>query len=433
MQGLAHGQLALTYDKAFQVDEDIADVSEIQFEDAKPYADLAAAAVGYLEEAIQLAESNSFTIPASWVGNSPTLTNSTELAQLAHSYAARILAGWPRTEAERATVNWAAVRDHTLSGIVADFNIIGDGYVKWYSDYKWCTGQTGWARTDIRMVGPAASEPVTNGLWQDWLAEIPTARQPFQVDTDDARFPTYPAAFPADCTNCWNCVTETNRTATCGLYFEYRQPNLPFRPERGSYHFSGYGDYRHYDYVYDEVGPIMMFNVAENELLKAEAYMNLGSTPQAIDIINDTREGNGQLPAVTAAGAPEIGGRCTPRTETGACGNLMDALKYEKRLEVYTTGMGQAFWDDRGWGDLVSNTPVHFPIPAQELLTLLQEIYTFGGGGPGSAPDVVAWSVAEGAGLRPLKKGEVPSPDDIATRVALFEKINASGGRLSRQ
>ncbi len=95
-------------------------------------------------------------------------------------------------------------------------------------------------------------------------------------------------------------------------------------------------------------------------------------------------------------------------------------MKWEKRLETYGTGMGIAFFDDRGWGDLLEGTAIHHPMPALELLTLLQQIYTFGGvGSEGGAPDVVPW----GEGLAPLQLGDVPSEADLAARVQLFQAI----------
>jgi hypothetical protein len=135
------------------------------------------------------------------------------------------------------------------------------------------------------------------------------------------------------------------------------------------------------------------------DLIKAEALTRLGREAEALPLINAYREGNGGLAPVTAAGVPEVDGRCTPRTLDGECGDLFEALKYEKRLEVYLTGMGVAYYDDRGWGDLVTGTAIHFPIPGEVLEQLQQGIYTFGGGGPGSAPDIVRWSVGQNVPL----------------------------------
>lgn len=447
IQGLAHGYLALIYDKAFIVDE-TTDVDSLKAvvpvepidETAHPYPEVAAAGIGYLQEAIDIASQNSFTIPQAWVGDGSGLADNTDLAQLAHSYAARIMAGWPRWESERQALDpalgltWANVLSHAEDGITEDFIVMGDGYVKWYSDFKWCLEMVDWARTDLRMLGAAASTATGAGSieeWINWENTTPMNRQAFQIDTDDARMPMYPPVPETD----WefDCQGSTERSNMCGLYIAYRRPDIIFRPERGTYHFSGYGDYRHVEYVDDEIGPILMFNVAETNLLAAEALIWLGREAEAVPLINITREANGQLPPVDANGAPEVAGRCTPREFDGSCADLWESFKYEKRMEVYVTGLGVAFRDDRGWGDLLVNTPVQWPIPAEELATILQEVYTFGGGGEGSAPDVVAWSVADGGGLRPLRIGEVPSAADIAARVRLFERINAAGrGSLRR-
>jgi hypothetical protein len=55
---------------------------------------------------------------------------------------------------------------------------------------------------------------------------------------------------------------------------------------------------------------------------------------------------------------------------------LWSMLKHEKRMEAFGTLCGIAFYDDRGWGDLVEGTPVDLPIPGSELLILEEAIYT---------------------------------------------------------
>ena len=53
-------------------------------------------------------------------------------------------------------------------------------------------------------------------------------------------------------------------------------------------------------------------------------------------------------------------------------------------------GLASAPWyfDGRGWGDLYQGTPLHFPVPCQELQVLqILPCATFGGpGGAMSAP-----------------------------------------------
>ena len=54
-------------------------------------------------------------------------------------------------------------------------------------------------------------------------------------------------------------------------------------------------------------------------------------------------------------------------------------------INQFKTAGGLAYFDDRGWGDLVTDTPIHFPIPAKALEILFEANYTFGGGGDASA------------------------------------------------
>ena len=42
-------------------------------------------------------------------------------------------------------------------------------------------------------------------------------------------------------------------------------------------------------------------------------------------------------------------------------------MKWEKRIETSFTGYAQWWIDARGWGDLVQNTVVEWPVPWQEL------------------------------------------------------------------
>ena len=129
----------------------------------------------------------------------------------------------------------------------------------------------------------------------------------------------------------------------------------------------------------------------ELDFLAAEANFRLGNKDAAMAIVNKYRTTNGQLPAFTSVDGVAPGGdRCVPQNADGSCGNLWEALKYEKRIELFHYGMGTEYFDDRGWGDLVTNTWLQLPIPASELEILLQEVYTFGGPGGGSAaPDFI--------------------------------------------
>jgi hypothetical protein len=114
----------------------------------------------------------------------------------------------------------------------------------------------------------------------------------------------------------------------------------------------------------------------------------LGRAPEAVVLINRTRTAN-NLPAFPAGAsaatrAPaQPGGSatsCVPRSPTGPsgsleCGTLLEAMKWEKRMESLFTGYSQWFIDSRGWGDLPVGSPLMYPVPYQEMDSRYESIY----------------------------------------------------------
>ena len=81
---------------------------------------------------------------------------------------------------------------------------------------------------------------------------------------------------------------------------------------------------------------------------------------------------------------------------TVACGNLFEALKYEKRVETAFTHFGGWYLDSRGWGDLAETVPVHWAPPFQDLQARFRigpQIYSVGGSNPtgGAGPSTYGW------------------------------------------
>jgi len=381
IQGISMGTVALLYDQGAILTEDT-DVEAVSF---VPASELMAAAIASLTAAIALANANSFNTTDGWMSGS---RSNTELAQIMHSYIARFTAAMARTPAERSAVDWASVKSPIALGVTSDFTVYAED-VNWWDILKTYTVYGGWGRADIRSVGPSDQ----SGGFQAWMATPVAQRTEFLIDTDDRR------------------VTDGASDGD-GKYFGYFGAS-PFRVNRGTYHFSMYGTVRYDEYAYDWIGDMVEISVAEMDFLKAEALFEGGDKAGAVDIINKYRVPNGELPAVTLAGVS--GARCTPRTASGACANLWETLKYEKRMEVWLTWPGDAFFDDRGWGDLVSGTAIQFPVPASELETLLLDIYTFGGSGEGTAPAEF---------LRPDF-----SPDMISKKLRAMDAIQASHSR----
>lgn len=346
VQGISFGFLAEMFDQAFIVDE-TNDMEAIAAgtEDVSlsSYTDVMAAAIGYLDKCIELC-SNDFTTPDTWI-NEVSLT-SVQLKRLAHSYQARFTASVARTPAERAAVDWSAVKTHIGQGIEegADFGPVGDGYVNWWSDFRWITYNNIWTRADYKTIGLTD----TSGNYQDWLDTPVAQRTEFLIHTADRRI-----TGPPD--------TLGSGAKVDGKYFYYAG-NSFFRSARGTYHFSMYCHGAYLDYYVTEATPMWTLTYVEMRLLEAEAEYRLGNLAAAAEIVNETRVANGELPPLD-----------------GSESDFFEWLKYEKKVETFASPPGLAYFDRRGWGDLVTGTPLHFPVPAKELEVSLLGVYTHGG------------------------------------------------------
>lgn len=362
-QGISHAMLAILFDRAFVFDETVnleTDVLELQ-----PYNEVFAAAKQQIEEAISIMESNSFTLEPSWMaGNAFT---SAELAQLAHTMLAKFMVMVARNPEERRAVNWNEVLTHINKGITSDFTM-QDSEADWWHSLQWyhTSGSTTWGRMDYKMIG---SSDRSSG-YQDWL-NLPVAnRDDFEMDTADLRI--------------WDQTRDASGNQNPGLYIA-NVGNARFPSDRGTYHHSMYANIRWPDYrANGGTGTIYIILAKEMDFLKAEALLHTGGDLQeVVDIINSTRVTNGGLePASTS----DPVGDMTDERKALKPASLWAMLKYEKGIETVLTFVGTPFTDRRGWGELVPGTFIHMPIPAQELETLQLQVYTFGGGGPGSAP-----------------------------------------------
>jgi len=94
---------------------------------------------------------------------------------------------------------------------------------------------------------------------------------------------------------------------------------------------------------------------------------------------------------------------CIPKIPTGAsgpvvCGDLWEALKYEKRIETAYTSFAPWYFDSRRWDDLPKDTPLWWPVPFAELQARGRPISALYGTGVGSgnAPGSAAAGSAYG-------------------------------------
>ncbi len=376
----AHATLAVLYDAGFIIDETVQVFDEQGFPIAQPevtYDDMLVAALGYFDEVITLSEANDFDIPASWLQASGL--TSEDLALIAHSMKARYRAAVARTPDERAAVDWGAVVDDVRAGITESFSMNMDPNNGWYQEMLDYGTSSGWSESPYFLYGMADQ----SGDYQAWLA-LPISSKdvnlpngdPVLIVTPDRRFP--------------QGATLAEQRANPGTYFAAPANigNVHKRPDRGTWRWSYYKDIRHNAYnAWDEFDHNEI-DVNEMRLLEAEGLYRQGQLQAAADLVNVTRVAAG-LNATDAAGTNTS---CVPKLPDGECGDLLEMIKWEKRVEVVFEGLMGApgYFDSRGWGDLWIGTPLQFPVPCKEVQVLgLPECNFYGGlggtmGSPGS-------------------------------------------------
>ncbi len=328
-----------------------------------PYPQILASAKAQLRNVIAEANATAnFTWPATFI-NGRTITRD-ELVRICYSYLVKADVYAPRDPAARAAVNWAAVLARLDSGIVRDFGHQADpaiaGTASTYINNSFAQSTV---RISNRLLGPAD----TSGLYQAWLASPIANRTAFIITTPDRRI-----------------HGATNGVA--GTRF-IRQTTTMGSATNGPYLTSWYRSTRYLNTAADSGNRAFILEISLDEMkfIRAEALHRLGRFTEAAALINQTRVAAG-LRAVDANGPP-AGADCVPRKNSGACGDLFDAIQYEKRIEMYPYNGDVTWFDARGWGKLVKGTPFQLPVSGRELITQGLAYYTFGGEGlPGGAP-----------------------------------------------
>lgn len=396
VHGVAIGYLAMTYDSlGVPRPEDVT----TQVQPLESYTAAGTYALSELDSALAYANMTGTTaLPAGWLtGPSGATVPAARFAQVIHSFKAKIRAGIARDPAERAAVDWAKVITDATQGITSDLVIQMNPSQGW--NYDWLdTGlhfrDANWHQMTYYIIGMADS----SGAYDTWLSTDRDNRTPFLIQTADLRFPqgsTRPAQQEA--------VADAPLTRT-NQYFRNRPPGAD---QAGiGWRASWYDHYRFRLFANNKTAgaPLPFFTVAENDMLAAEGYIRTGNIPAAAALIDKTRVTAG-LPrlagVITTATQPVPGGTtanpvpgaasCVPRvpqppnfTGTG-CGNIFEAMKWEKRMETAYTTFGAWWFDSRGWGDLPEGSPTQWPVPFQELDARVKPIYDLGGPGSSSA------------------------------------------------
>lgn len=363
MQGASLSGIALNYDKGYIIDENT-NLATLEYSNRKELRD---AALEKFDDAIaaSTAAGVSFTTPAAWA-NGRTYSNQ-QIAKIAATMAAHLLASWPRDPAENAQVPWDRVVSYASQGMSSgtpfDYVFIGNGS-NWYPEiFAWFQDiLTGRVHTRVAaLLDPATqSNPFPNP------AGNPPPNSPDKRLGDGSFGDPILAA---------TLGTEPE-TGNGGTDFAYSGIAI-FAFSRGFYHQSNIGHIR-YDVnrdqdpngAYGGRGPAPVFTATQNDLLWAEGLIETNSNLSlAATLINKTRVGRGGLPAADAS--------------DGVTG-LRAKLRYEMEIELLGLGAASYYHRRRVEGGLLPGTPREMPVPAKELGVFGQPVYTWGGATPNS-------------------------------------------------
>ena len=384
--GVGLGQVAMAYDSGSAINEN----DDLTSNTPLPligYDSLARYAISKLDSAFAIAGSMGTTnVPAVWISAGGTDLTAAQFRALIQGWRARIRASVARDETERANVAWASViTDATdfLTAFPTGFNlslIPSNGWTAAWVPQMFQTNSTNWHMMwgfYTGMAGPQAA-------YESWLATAPATREPYTVITPDRRW-------PRGTTEALQELPEST-----GTYFQNRLAGIDWTGEG-----TGNSKYRHIRWLALNtaavIGQYPLFTPTEMRMLAAEGHIR-ANTPAgyaaAATLIDVSRTAAG-LPAISlvvldgddlvpaTVGGP-YDGICVPRVPTGAgsattCGNMMEAMKWEKRMETAHSGWGAWYFDGRGWGDLPQGTAQHWPVPYQEMDTRRQSFFSVTG------------------------------------------------------
>lgn len=406
LNGISLGYVAMMHDSGAVVTAATGPEETPPLVSYKVVADSAMAAFGRaIAEASKpgVTAADGFPIPNSWLP-SPTNWTVPNYLALIRSYRARILANVARTPAERAAVNWAAVIADAQNGIAADHLVTtsttvgpSNGWRAQYDTYGL------WHQMPPFIIGMAD----VSGSYAAWigtpLGDRGAGNNGFTMVTPDLRFPqgASRAAQQAE----FNIAQCQAAATPCKRYFVNRVAGgdqfAGFSWASSNYDFVRFHSWRVAgDGGSGQNGNTPFMVKAEIDMLQAEGLYRTGNYAAAAALVNLTRVKNG-LPAITDfdATSPVPGGtvNCVPKIPVApytvvGCGNLWEALKYEKRIETAYTHYSAWYLDSRGWGDLPFETPLFWAVPFSELQARgvsISAIYG-AGTGAGNAPNSFA-------------------------------------------
>ncbi|MFO8236078.1 MAG: RagB/SusD family nutrient uptake outer membrane protein [Bacteroidales bacterium] len=340
-QGIALGYIGLVFDQGYIVKEDVDLTKDIELQS---YDDVIEASIRSLDQAIEIAQQNYFVIPEEWINGSTM--NSERFRRLANFMAAKILLSEPRNSGENEYIDrWEKILGYAKEGIVNDYTITADNSVgSWASLYHFYATNTTWGRVDMRVVS--------------------------MIDTCDLP-PVWPEKYQGDHTRFSNQGVAYSPDDRLEKDFQFMATHF-FSPDRGYYHYSTYR-YKRFDDLrqtgFPGQGTIPLYRKAENDYMLAEAYARTNQVTEAIEVMNDSE----------CARIDRGGEEMAIDEENATKQDVLDAIFYERTIELFSNNLGIQFFDMRRNDKLQIGTPLHLPVPGAELETLEMENYTYGG------------------------------------------------------
>src|SRR5687768_5509565 len=396
--GCNSGWLAMIYDSASVI---VPGMPADEIPGLSGFGDVMTSALAMFDSAIVIAErstnaegsaATNFPTPGPWLGGTPY--SRLDFQRIVRSYRARFRAGVARNPTERDAVDWAKVTADAEAGIQQNFRVNSGGSTGWNVGFvgsNMFQDGRAWSQMSLMYWGMAD----VSGAYDAWLATPLLSQKPqFVVVTPDKRWPQ-----------------GTTRAQQVTASVRPSGNNYDHRPYIAALAADETGDAWGWSYYQFNRNAAIRFNSpsntgdwphmmkAEIDMLAAEGHIRAGNIPAAAAKIDITRVGKGELPpltgVITTADQPVPGGAsCVPRVPDPAtqfkstkCGNIMEAMKYEKRMETAYTSFGRWWIDGRGWGDLIEGTAVQYPVPFQDINARYpgRASYPLGGSGGNSA------------------------------------------------
>ena len=418
-RGIARGYLGVLYNEAYLTDPD----SDLANLETVPYTEMIAGAVSDLEQAKEIA--NGVTgFAFDFVPGGSTYSKAA-FDEIANSMAARFLISEPRTQAEAAALpasRYNTIIDYARNGVGTAIPAFSPASVSaefWYDYGRWNTFQ---------VAGSISTDPTAPGIGAAYL--------PTDLKILHLLDPSYPTTYPAS-GNLPQAKSDDPRLA----YYAYT-PNFGFlNATRNRSIFSNYFSLRHQaednDWAFQGGAPIPVVTKSEMQYIIAEANFRLGNKAGVASALANSPFGTvatrleSPLPA-RALGLVDFGGAdglTAGKTLSSSASDaqIVRALHTEYSVELdMMGGIGIQWFFMRRHDLLQVGTPLHFPIPGDELEVTASEYYTFGGvdnaSEEGTATGANSWKTFD-----QRNAGSLPSVSGNAVAMARNQSNRVSG------